>query len=151
VWHAPTTQAKDILQRSQQTRIIIDGLPQQIPDLTFIAAGEGGDHCSELVANHRIEELTAALAPHFDWIIIDSPPILAVADSIDLARATDAVLLVARAAKTPFNVAQRAQSYFANSRILGFVLNAVKQAPQSGGYYYYGKKDGGGKSHGRKG
>jgi capsular exopolysaccharide synthesis family protein len=146
-----SAQTKEILQRNQHSRIYVDGLPQQMPDLTFISSGDGGDHASELVANHRIEELTTTLAPHFDWIIIDSPPILAVADAIDLARAADAVLLVARAAKTPFNVAQRAQAYFANSRILGFVLNAVKEAPRSGGYYYYGKKDGGGGSHGRKG
>ena len=61
-----------------------------MPDLTFIPAGEGGDHSSELVANHRIEELITTLSPHFDWIIIDSPPVLPVADAIDLARAADA-------------------------------------------------------------
>jgi protein-tyrosine kinase len=55
----------------------------------------------ELVANHRIEELIATLSPHFDWILIDSPPVLAVADAIDIARAADAVLLVARGATTP--------------------------------------------------
>jgi Mrp family chromosome partitioning ATPase len=58
--------------------------------------------------------------------------VLAVADAIDLARAADAVLLVARGASTPFDVAQRAQAAFSNSRILGFVLNAVKDAPRNG-------------------
>jgi hypothetical protein len=36
------------------------------------------------VANHRIEELIVNLSPHFDWILIDSPPVLAVTDAVDL-------------------------------------------------------------------
>ena len=127
----------DIMQRNQNPRFIDAGQMRSIPNLTFIPAGAGGDHSSELVANHRIDELIASLSPHFDWILIDSPPALAVSDAIDLARAADAVLLVAREARTPFDVAQRAQAAFSNSRILGFVLNAVKDAPRSGSYYYY--------------
>jgi len=59
------------------------------------------------------------LAPHFDWIVIDSPPVLAVTDAVELAHAADAVLLVARGATTPYAVAQRTQAAFSNARILG--------------------------------
>ena len=147
---AGTAQVNDILQRNQVPSIVEAGLKRSIPDLTFIPAGAGGDHSSELVANHRIDELIASLSPHFDWILIDSPPALAVSDAIDLARAADAVLLVAREARTPFDFAQRAQAAFSNSRILGFVLNAVKDAPSSGSYYYYGRKEAGSGMHGGK-
>jgi len=148
---AGTAEANDILQRCQNPHIFEAGLMHSIPDLTFIPAGAGGDHASELVANHRIEELIAILSPHFDWILIDSPPALAFADAIDLARAADAVLLVARGATTPFDVAQRTQAAFSNSRILGYVLNAVKDAPRDGSYYYYyGKRDADSGSQGRK-
>jgi len=133
---AGTVEASDILQRNENPRVVEAGIMHAIPDLAFIAAGSGGDNSSELVANHRIEELVAALSPHFDWILIDSPPVLAFADANDLARAADAVLLVARGATTPFDVAQRAQAAFANSRVLGFVLNAVKEAPRRNSYYY---------------
>ncbi|MFZ1084329.1 MAG: CpsD/CapB family tyrosine-protein kinase [Terracidiphilus sp.] len=136
-----TAQARDILQRSQLPNINMADQSGQMPDLTFISAGEGGDHSSELVANHRFDELITTLSPHFDWIIIDSPPALVVADAIDLARAADAVLLVARAARTPYDVAQRTQSAFANSRLLGFVLNAVKEVSSIGAYYYYRKRE----------
>ena len=68
---------------------------------------------------------------------------------IRLARAADAVILVARSGQTPYNVAQRAQSAFANSRRLGFVLNAVRETTKSGAYYYYGKRDAS-RTHGRK-
>ena len=144
-----TAEANGILQRSQNPRIFEAGLVYNIPNLTFIPAGAGGDNSSELVANHRIEEMIATLSPHFDWILIDSPPVLAVADAIDLARAADAVLLVARGAITPFDVAQRAQAAFSNSRILGFVLNAVKDAPRISSYYYGKQEDGRGLHRGK--
>jgi capsular exopolysaccharide synthesis family protein len=138
---AGTAEVNDILQRNQTPRILEAGRVRSIPNLTFIPAGAGGDNSSELIANHRIEELIATLSPHFDWILMDSPPALAFADAIDLARAADAVLLVARGATTPFDVAQRAQAAFSNTRILGFVLNAVKDAPRSNSYYYYDKQE----------
>jgi capsular exopolysaccharide synthesis family protein len=147
---AGAAEVRDILQRNQNTRVVEDGRMRQVPNLTFIPAGSGGDNLLELVANHRIEELIRVLSPHFDWILIDSPPVLAFADAIDIARAADAVLLVARAATTPYDVAQRAQAAFSSSRILGFVLNAVKDAPRNGSYYYYGRREDGRESKGRK-
>jgi capsular exopolysaccharide synthesis family protein len=150
---AEEAEIQDILQRNQNRRIIQAGVVRNIPNLTFIPAGAGGDNSSELAANHRIEKLVAALVPHFDWILIDTPPALAFADAIDMVRAADAVLLVARGATTTFDVAQRAQAAFSNSRILGFVLNAVKNAPRNASYYYgyyYGEHETGSKTSGRK-
>ena len=110
-----------------------------ISHVTFIPAGINTDNSSEMVASPRMRDLIAALGPQFDWIVIDSPPVLAVTDAVELARAADAVLLVARGAETPLDVAQRAQAAFGNSRILGFVLNAVKKVPRHHSYsYYYG-------------
>jgi capsular exopolysaccharide synthesis family protein len=134
---ARSAELNGVLQRNQNPTIVEAGFVRTIPNLTFIPGGAGGDNASELVANDRLEELVASLAPLFDWILIDSPPVLAFADAIDLARAADAILLVARGSSTPFDVAQRAQAAFSNSRILGFVLNAVKDAPRNGSYYYY--------------
>ena len=139
---AATAEPGDIMQRNQDPSLVEASGTRSISNLTFIPAGAGGDNSSELVANHRIEELITILAPHFDWILIDSPPVLAFADAIDLARASDAVLLVARGATTPYDVAQRAQAAFSNSRILGFVLNAVKDVPPNSSYsYYYGRQE----------
>lgn len=141
--------AEEILQSNQDPRIIESGRVLGIPNFTFIPAGAGGDNSSELIANHRSQELIATLAPYFDWILIDTPPALAFADAVDLARAADAVLLVARGASTTYDVAQRAQATFSNSRVLGFVLNAVKNAPHTTSYYYYyGKGESDGRAHG---
>jgi protein-tyrosine kinase len=132
-----TADLNAIMQRDLNTEANVATGRRSITNLTFIPSGKCDDNSSELVANHRIEELIATLAPCFDWILIDSPPVLAVTDALELARAADAVLLVARGAKTPYNVAQRTQAAFASSRILGFVLNDVKGAPRRGSYYYY--------------
>jgi capsular exopolysaccharide synthesis family protein len=116
---------------------------RDISNVTFIPAGECQESSLELVANRRIEELIAKLSPHFDWIVMDAPPVLAVTDAVDLARAADGVLLVAREAQTPYDVAQRALAAYSNSRVLGFVLNAVKNPPPSSHYYhhYYGGQE----------
>jgi protein-tyrosine kinase len=133
---AGAAEINDILQRNQNSSIVEAGNLRSIPNITFIPGGMAGDNASELVANHRIEELIATLSPHFDLILVDSPPVLVFADAVDIARAADAVLLVARGATTPYNVAQRAQAAFSNSRILGFVLNGVKDVPRNSSYYY---------------
>jgi capsular exopolysaccharide synthesis family protein len=126
----------DILQRAGEFNIPSEAGTRALANLAVIPAGQPSDHSPELAGNHRIDELIAAVSPHFSWIVIDSPPALAVTDAIDLARAADGVLLVARGAETTFNTAQRAKAAFNNSRVLGFVLNAVKHA-RSGSYYYY--------------
>jgi protein-tyrosine kinase len=137
-----TAEVNDILQRNRGPRAVESANANSFSNLTFIPAGMCGDDSSELMANHRIEKLISILSPHFEWILIDSPPVLAVTDAVDIAGAADAVLLVARGGSTPFDVAQRAQAAFRNSRILGFVLNAVKDAPSRGSYsYYYGEPE----------
>jgi protein-tyrosine kinase len=106
-------------------------------NLTFIAGGNGGDKAADLSGSPRFEELIRLATPHFDWIIVDSSPVLPVSDAVNLARSCDGVLLVARGGVTKFPVAQRAQSELKASNILGFVLNAVEDTPQVGGYYGY--------------
>ena len=108
-----------------------------LPNLTFIAGGNGGDKAADLSVSPRFPELLRAVAPYFDWIVIDSSPVLPVSDAVNMARSCDGVLLVARAGVTKFPVAQRAQSELKAANALGFVLNAVHEAPQVGDYYGY--------------
>lgn len=133
---AGTAKLTEVMQRDSTAKQIETGGVGGVANLTFIPAGNCGDNSSELVGNHRMEELIANISPQFDWIIIDSPPVLAVTDAVELSHAADAVLLIARGARTPYDVAQRTQAVFSNSRILGFVLNDVKEIPRSGYKYY---------------
>lgn len=133
----------DVMQRDRVSKSSEDGSANKIANLTFIPSGGSRDNSSELVANHRMEELVRSVSPNFDWIVIDAPPVLAVTDAVELSRATDAVLLVARGASTPYAVAQRTKAAFSTARILGFVLNAVKEVSRKGSsnynynYYYH--------------
>ncbi|MEO6815889.1 MAG: CpsD/CapB family tyrosine-protein kinase [Edaphobacter sp.] len=108
-----------------------------LPNLTFIAGGNGGDRAADLSGSPRFGELIRQASPYFDWIIVDSSPVLPVSDAVNLARFCDGVLLVARGGVTKFPVAQRAQSELKAAKLLGFVLNAVHEAPQVGSYYGY--------------
>jgi protein-tyrosine kinase len=128
---------EEVMQRSEPFEGMTAGTAAITQNLTFIAGGNGGDKAADLSGSPRFEELIRLAAPHFDWIIVDSSPVLPVSDAVNLARACDGVLLVARSGQTKFPVAQRAQSELKASNILGFVLNAVQEAPQVGSYYGY--------------
>jgi protein-tyrosine kinase len=127
----------EIMQRPETFQAPTGGASPILPNLTFIAGGNGGDKAADLSGSPRFGELIRQASPHFDWIIVDSSPVLPVSDAVNLARWCDGVLLVARGGVTKCPVAQRAQSELKASKILGFVLNAVQETPEVGGYYGY--------------
>ena len=131
----------DVMQRSTETAE--SATPDKnkngygpMPNLTFIAGGNGGDKAADLSGNPRFAELIRKASPYFDWIIVDSSPVIPVSDGVNLARSCDGVLLVARGGVTKYPVAQRAQAELKASNILGFVLNAVTK-DNHGGYDGY--------------
>jgi Mrp family chromosome partitioning ATPase len=72
----------------------------------------------------------------FDWVILDSPPAMAVHDSSILADMCDGVIFVVRAGSTDFEVAQKASSEFRDKNLLGIVLNRVEKGDSYNDYYY---------------
>jgi protein-tyrosine kinase len=128
---------QEVMQRPEPLQSATAGATQSLPNLCFIAGGNGGDKAADLSGSPRFGELIRLVAPHFDWIIVDSSPVLPVSDAVNLARWCDGVLLVARGGVTKFPTAQRAQSELKASNVLGFVLNAVQDTPEVGGYYGY--------------
>ncbi|MDQ2833224.1 MAG: CpsD/CapB family tyrosine-protein kinase [Acidobacteriota bacterium] len=129
--------AVEVMQRPEVPNEITEVAKPMLANLTFIAGGNGGDKAADLSGSPRFGELLQLVAPYFDWIIIDSSPVLPVSDAVNLARSCDGVLLVAREGVTKFQVAQRAQSELKAANLLGFVLNAVQDAPEVGSYYGY--------------
>lgn len=127
----------DVMQRAEQLPDAKLPSLSLLSSLTFVAGGNGGDKAADLSGNPRFGELIKAASPYFDWIIVDSSPVIPVSDAVNLARACDGVLVVARGGITKFPVAQRAQSELKASNVLGFVLNAVHETPQVGSYYGY--------------
>jgi protein-tyrosine kinase len=129
--------ALEVMQRPEPLQASAAGATSILPNLTFIAGGNGGDKAADLSGSPRFGELIRMAAPYFDWIIVDSSPVLPVSDAVNLARWCDGVLLVARGGVTKYPVAQRAQSELKASKVLGFVLNAVQEPPEVGSYYGY--------------
>jgi protein-tyrosine kinase len=107
-------------------------------NLCLITGGAEAANPSELLSNGRLKQLIDRLSPVFDWILLDSPPCVPVADASILADLVDGVLLVVRAGSTPFEVAQRACQELQTKNVVGVVLNAVEKSHLDGSHYYYG-------------
>jgi protein-tyrosine kinase len=108
-------------------------------NLCFIPGGTEATNPSELLSNDRLKMLLDRVTPVFDWVILDSPPCLPVADANLLAALCDGVILVVRAESTPAATARRACQELQGRNVVGVVLNAVEEAPSYGSsYYYYG-------------
>jgi capsular exopolysaccharide synthesis family protein len=102
--------------------------------LCFIPAGNHVTHPSELISSDRMKQFLDRVKPAFDWIIIDSPPALPVADASVLGGLVDGVLFVVRANSTPSEASQKACKELRDAHILGVVLN---NAEESAGYNPY--------------
>ena len=105
-------------------------------NLCFIAGGNEVTDPSELLSNGRLKKLLDRVTPVFDWVILDSPPCVPVADASILANLCDGVLLVVRAGSTPSDVASRARQELKSKNVIGVVLNAVDEAGMYGSAYY---------------
>ncbi len=116
-------------------------------NLCFIPGGNEVTNPSELLSNGRLKTLLDRVTPVFDWVIVDSPPCLPVADASLLAELVDGVLLVVRAASTPSSTAQRASQELRGRNLVGVALNAVEEVEAYGSHYYaeygygYGRRD----------
>jgi protein-tyrosine kinase len=114
---------------------------EQDGNLCLIPGGSEVSNPSELLHSDRMRQLLERMSQIFDWIILDSPPALAVHDASILADMCDGVLFVVRAGSTDFELATKASSEFREKNLLGVVLNRVDKGDSYGGYYYgYGSQ-----------
>ncbi len=129
----------DVLQRPDTARStgMVQGVTARLPALTVISGGNGGDNAADLSNNHRWSQLLQAVAPIFDWIVIDTSPVLPVSDAVNLSRSCDGVLLVARSGVTEYGNLQRTQAELKSAHLLGVVLNGAAALKGSDDYYGY--------------
>jgi protein-tyrosine kinase len=109
----------------------------QDDELYFIQAGSHVTHPAELISNGGLKQLLARVSGLFDWIILDSPPVLPVSDAVVLATLCDGVIFIVRAGTTPAAVSQKACQQLQDANIVGVVLNSADDAVGSGSYYQY--------------
>jgi len=108
-----------------------------IPNLDVIPCGPIPPNPSEIIGSNKMKDLIAALRKDYARIIIDSPPVTAVTDSVVLAQAADGVIVVIRAGDTPRQIVLGGIFHLKalNAPILGAILNGVRTGKDS--YYYY--------------
>jgi capsular exopolysaccharide synthesis family protein len=104
------------------------------PELWFMPAGNPPENPLELLQSGRLFALMAQLSKLFDWIIVDSPPLLPLADTTVWTRVTDGTLLVAREGKSERKQLQRGLEALKKSDLLGVVLNGCLH-PDHKSYY----------------
>ena len=109
---------------------------QATSNLSLLLAGRPDSDPMSGLTSGRMRRLIAEAAAHFDWVIIDTPPLVLLPDANLLAAMVDAAILVVGAGRTPYKLITRAIEAVGRSRILGVVLNRVDRACVPGGYGY---------------
>jgi len=111
---------------------------KQVPNLFVITSGPTPPNPAELLSSEPLEALFAELRRHFDFIVLDSPPAISVADSMILAAHADGVMLVVHGGVTTRETLKHTTKLMTsvNARILGIVLNNVDVRSVDYKYYY---------------
>ncbi len=99
----------------------------EAPRIFFIPAGPTPPNPAELVGSQRMRDALEQLRARYDFVILDSPPVLPVTDAVLLSREADGVVLVVKGHDTPRDLLRRARDQLvqANARLLGAVVNNV--------------------------
>lgn len=114
---------------------------EQFPNLYILQAGKPRSNPAELLDSSRWTTLAASLRQRFRYLVVDTPPVLAVAD-FDLIQATaDAIVLVARPDHTKRQALLGALDAIDKDKFLGFVLNYVPDWFIGGSRSYYSDYD----------
>ncbi len=112
---------------------------RKVSNLSVIPSGPIPSNPTELVDSPQMEKLLAKLQEMADVVIIDSPPLLAVADSRILATKVGATIMVIEAGRAHSQICQRSGAVLAQVGVkpLGIVLNKFNPRHARDGYYYY--------------
>lgn len=110
-----------------------------VPNLFVLPCGIIPPNPSELLGSEKMNQLIETLKQEFDFIIFDTPPVVAVTDALLLGMQTDAMVLIARADVSKADGVLRAVDAVerSNIRFLGVVLNNFNVANAYGAYYRY--------------
>ena len=111
-----------------------------VPNLSVLPAGPVPTNPSEMLASTHMRDLLTSLEPDFDYMIIDTPPVLSVTDAVLLSKLADSTLLVIRAGVTSKAALRRVYDVLAqvDAHIMGVILNAADlNEPDR---YYYGSR-----------
>jgi capsular exopolysaccharide synthesis family protein len=118
----------------------------QIPNLSLISSGIEVNSPADLLAGEKFKRFLQELRTMYDMILLDTPPVLPVADTPTIRELTDGFLFVYRVGYTPYTLLRQAMEELGEKNVVGAVLNGVEVASDSHyqkyyGAYYQGKKN----------
>lgn len=102
----------------------------------FLPAGNSGSNPSELLQRGALAAMMESLSPHFEWILVDSPPVVPLTDALSWKERADATLLVARAGRTPTHATEEALNLVGRKHVLAIILNGVEGLDHAYKKYY---------------
>lgn len=116
----------------------------QVAGLDVIFAGPFPPNPTELLGGESFRQLIEAVSPHYDYVIIDAPPLGLVVDASVIAGVCDGAILVVNQGKVKYRVAQDVVEQLRKSgcRVLGAVLNQPfsRRSSEKDAYYKYRKE-----------
>ena len=113
--------------------------PTKSPNLFVLTAGALPPNPPALIARKQMGELLDRLRRHFDWILVDSPPLASVTDALLIARYCDLVIYVVQYNKIDKRAIKRNIQALrkATSNLIGVVMNSLDTKTRGHYYYYY--------------
>jgi len=117
--------------------------PTSVANLSVLNSGSMAPNPTELIASKKMREALDDLKDRYDFIFVDSPPVMPVSDSIILSTMVDGVIFVVRGQETPKHLVKSSIAQLKNkqSKMLGVLLNRVdlRSAEYKDYYQYYGE------------
>ena len=107
------------------------------PKLWFMPAGASAENALELLQSPRLSAQMNQMNTWFDWVIIDSPPLLPLADSTVWSRYSDGVLLITREGRTQREALKRGLEVLSKTNLIGVVFNSCSDVDQNNYYQKY--------------
>jgi capsular exopolysaccharide synthesis family protein len=107
-------------------------------NLDVLPAGVRPPNPLALLDSKRMAALIAKLSSHYDFVIIDTPPLLVGADAVTVSQMTDGILLVARPGVIDYHNAHTAKEMLkrSNSHVLGLLVNGIIEKKEPNNYFY---------------
>lgn len=118
---------------------LLESMHEYKPTLDILTSGKIPPNPSEMLGSENMRRLIKELKEHYDYVVLDTPPVLAVTDSQILATRVDGVVFVVKANHTKKDLIIQAKKQLdkVKAPIIGTVLNAVNPKDNKNDYYYY--------------
>jgi capsular exopolysaccharide synthesis family protein len=112
--------------------------PSAVPGLSLLPCGPRPANPAELLTSNRFQEVLDGLKGMFDFVLVDTPPLLAVSDPAVVAPRVDGVLLTVRITRKTRPAAERAREILGalGANVIGVVVNDLQTGKHAGGYGY---------------